>query len=212
MENKLHYILMADIIDSRKFDQQKLMKEFKSVVGKLNTQKSLKLLSPITITLGDEFQGVVRSLESAIDIILGLEEIILSEDLKFQLRYTLIQGQIDTKINSKIAHEMLGEGLTTARERLQELKNGKSRFYVALQNMKLGDAINNAFFALQGIVDNWIRLKDVYIASMFVNKIDYKQIAINVKKEKSVIWKRKKSLKIEEYLAVKNVLRYLGEL
>lgn len=203
---------MADIINSRKFDQQKLMIEFKNAVKLLNDQQRLSLLSPITITLGDEFQGVVNSLESAINIMISLEEIVLSRALNFQLRYTLVQGQIDTKINSKIAYEMLGEGLTAARESLHGLKKTKSRFFIGLKNGKLSDAINNAFFAFQGIIDNWTRLKDGNIASMFLNKIDYKQIAINVNKEKSVIWKRKKSLKIEEYLAIKNVLTYLGEL
>jgi len=210
MEKKLYYVLMADVIDSRKLDQQKLMTEFKNIVRLLNSQQHLNILSPMTITLGDEFQGVVNDLQSAINIIIALEEMILSEELEFKLRYTLIQGQIDTEINNKIAYEMLGEGLTTARERLQELKNDKRRFYIGLKDKKLADAINNTFFAFQGIVDDWTRLNDIYIASRFIHNIDYKQIAIEVNKEKSVIWKRKKSLKIEEYLALKNVLKYLG--
>jgi len=212
MEKKLHYILMADIIDSRKLDQKKLMTEFKSLVGILNAQERSHILSPITITLGDEFQGVLTDLESAIKVIVSIEEIILSKELNFRLRYTLIQGRIDTEINSEIAYEMLGEGLTSAREQLQQLKNEKNRFHVGLKDTKLANAINNAFLAFQSLIDNWTGLNDVQIASMFLNGIDYKQIAIEVNREKSVIWKRKKSLKIEEYFAMKDVLGYLSSL
>jgi hypothetical protein len=212
MEKKLYYVLMADVIDSRKLDQQNLMTQFKNIVMLLNSQHHPNILSPMTITLGDEFQGVVNDLQSAINIIIALEEMILLQELRFKLRYTLIQGQIDTEINSKIAYEMLGEGLTTARQCLQNLKNDKRRFYVGLKDKKLADAVNNTFFAFQGIVDGWTRLNDVYIASKFINDIDYKQIAIEINKEKSVIWKRKKSLKIDDYLALRNVLKYLGEI
>jgi hypothetical protein len=211
MEN-LHYILMADIIDSRKHDQKTLITDFKDVVSVVNTQEAGNLISPLTITLGDEFQGVLTDLESAIQVILNIEEVILSKELNFKLRYTLIEGKIDTEINREIAYEMLGEGLTIARDRLQQLKHEKNRFSIGLRNTKLANAINNAFLAFQGLVDNWTGLNDMQIASMFLNGIDYKQIAIEVNREKSVIWKRKKSLKIDEYLAMKNVLYYLAVL
>lgn len=209
MGKRLNYILMADIINSQKKDQQQLMLDFKRVVNEINTQVKDKFLSPMTITLGDEFQSVVTSLSSGVDIILRLEEEIFSRQMDFKLRYILVEGNIDTPINPKIAYEMLGEGLTTARSGLQQMKSSKSRYNVKLKSEKLEGAVNNTFTALQGIVDDWKVAPDYQIVSKFLENKDYKEVAIEVNREKSVIWKRKISLKVKEYLSLKKVLAYL---
>ena len=75
---------------------------FRKKIDDLNN--SYSLISPITITLGDEFQGIVESLEQGITIIFDLERVLSSEDYPFQLRYALGYGHILTPINSEIAH------------------------------------------------------------------------------------------------------------
>jgi len=211
MKQKLNFILMADIIDSRKKDQQKLMTAFKNVIAEINIQERKKLRSPMTITLGDEFQSVVSNLSSGIHIILQLEEFIISKKLDFKLRYVLVEGEIETPINRKIAHEMLGSGLTDAREMLHQLKESKSRYKVKLQNQKLEEAINHTFTAFQGLINDWKTPLDQQIALKFIENVGYKQIAAEVNREKSVIWKRKFSLKVEEYISLKKVLIYLSK-
>jgi hypothetical protein len=212
MKKKLYYILMADIVDSRMQNQIDLISDFKKLVSTINTTQSDKIISPLTITLGDEFQGIIKDLPSAIKIIIALDEFILNAQLNFKLRYVLVQGKIDTPINDKIAYEMLGEGLTVARETLISGKKDKNHYQIAVKNMELSDALNSTFFVLQRIRDDWDPQKDYLIAARFIQNIDYKEIALEVNREKSLIWKRKKSLKIEEYTALKNVLLYLGNL
>lgn len=212
MKEKLYYILMADIVDSRMQNQIGLISDFKKLVSTINTAQYDKIVSPLTITLGDEFQGIVKDLSSAIKIIIALDEFILNAQLNFKLRYVLVQGKIDTPINHKIAYEMLGEGLTVAREALISGKKEKNHYQIAVKNMELSDALNSTFFVLQRIRDDWDPQKDYLIAARFIQNIDYKEIALEVSREKSLIWKKKKSLKIEEYTALKNVLLYLGNL
>ena len=77
---------MADIIGSRKVDQKKLISDFKEIVGQINTSAKNQLLSPVTITLGDEFQSVAKDLASALTIILQLEERIIMAGKDFKLR------------------------------------------------------------------------------------------------------------------------------
>lgn len=210
MRHRLNFILMADIIGSRETDQNRLMHDFKLVTAKTNNTKQDNLLSPITITLGDEFQAIARDLSSAVDIILDLEETKIQLDKGFRLRYVLQEGKIETPINSSIAYGMMGSGLTDARQTLLEMKKTKTRFRVVLQDKTLGSAIENTFIALQGIIDDWKPEKDYYIVSKFLQNKDYKEVAQELEKERSLIWKREKGLKLNEYFALKEVINYLG--
>ena len=56
------YIVMADVIRSRSYDGGDLMREFGRIVKECNVTHTGALLSPYTITLGDEFQGVAGTL------------------------------------------------------------------------------------------------------------------------------------------------------
>ena len=202
---------MADIVGSRSKDQNGLMARFKAIVKRVDTESRNTLLSPITITLGDEFQSVVSNLSSALQIIISLEEIIVKEEVDFKLRYVLVEGEISTPINPMIAHEMMGSGLTEARETLSELKNTRNRVHVKIKDEARSAAINNAFVGFQDIIDDWKLKKDYYIVSKFLEFGDYKRVAVELNKERSLMWKRERSLKIEAYLALRNVLNYLGQ-
>lgn len=105
----------------------------------------------------------------------------------------------------------LGSGLTDARQTLIEMKKRKTRFHIQLQDKALGIAIENAFIALQEILDDWKPEKDYYIVSSFLQKKDYKKVAHDLEKERSLIWKREKGLKLHEYFALKEVINYLGK-
>jgi hypothetical protein len=202
---------MADVIGSRKSDQNELIQEFRKVTDNTNASCHRHFLSPITITLGDEFQAVAKNLLSAITIILNLEENIIALNGEFHLRYVLLEGKIETPINPAIAYGMLGSGLTKARETLTGMKKNKSRFHVILQDKALENALQNAFIALQGIIDDWRPDKDYYIVAKFLQNRDYKEVALELNKERSLIWKREKGLKLEEFFALKKVINYLGD-
>src|ERR1700759_4336017 len=99
-------ILMADIIGSRKADQAALMNDFKDLVAEVN--KTSNMLSPLTITLGDEFQGLLEGAEDALKVIWKLEETIVEKELNFKLRYVVVEGFIETPFNKEIAYGVMG--------------------------------------------------------------------------------------------------------
>ena len=205
------FILMADIIKSRNKNQQLLINDFREIVANINEEMGEKILSPLTITLGDEFQGILHDLSSALTVIISIEERILKSKKNFQLRYILVEGKIETKINTQIAYEMLGSGLTEAREGLAEMKGSSLKFMTRLRDKKKQDAINHAFFVLQGLTSDWNLLKDSILIETFLVHKDYKLVARELEKNRSLMWKRKKSLKLDEYIALKEVITYLGE-
>ena len=201
---------MADIVDSRKSQQKQLMSDFKELANLITRKNRKKFASPITITLGDEFQSVLFKLSDSLNIIFQLEENLIHLYKGFKLRYVLVEGKIETEINKKIAYGMMGEGLTTAREILNKLKTDKSRFYIELRNKEKANVINSGFKIYQDYVDDWKFDKDYETISKFLVQPDYKVVADSLGKTRSQIWKRRKSLRIEEYYAIKKVITYLG--
>lgn len=197
---------MADIVDSRLKDQRELMSTFKELVGAINQVYAPALLSPLTITLGDEFQGVVQSAQEAISILIALEEQIVHRRLDFKLRYVILKGEIETDINRNIAYGMLGQGLTDARANLNAMKHTHSRMRIEVGSEKENYMLGNAFEIFQSIVDKWDLKQDYELVSSFLKLKDYKLVAEDLARNRSLMWKREKSLNLSSYYAIKNII------
>ncbi|GAB2633203.1 SatD family protein [Belliella aquatica] len=201
-------ILMADVIASTKLNSDILMKQFRLLVDSINNNRHNQLKSPLTITLGDEFQGVIDTIENGIDIIFDMEELRIVHDFDFKLRYVLHEGQIDTEINKNIAYQMLGEGLTKARESLSILKKSNNRFLIQLEDQAKSNALNKAFSIYQNVVDSW-KKKDVALVKEFLKNDDYKVVAKIADIDPSNAWRRKNSLNIKIYKYCKEIILIL---
>lgn len=200
------FIVMADVIRSRTYDGSNLISEFMRIVEECNSAHAGALLSPYTITLGDEFQGVADSLKSAVDTILFLEDRLLAASPAFMLRYVLVYGDIETPINPRIAHGMTGSGLALAREMLTIKRRGRRRFQLYLSGLPYADDLNMLFRLLELISGHWKERDHALIRELVCNNDDV-DVALHFGKTKSQIWKRRKTLQIEEYVTVKELLR-----
>lgn len=194
---------MADVIKSREADGVAVAKDLRHLTEQANKLFKKEIISPLTVTLGDEFQGVINSMQTGIEIIWKLEEMIIEKQIAFKLRYVLSSGKIETPVNRKIAHGMLGEGLTRARELLNKLKKSEERFYLAPG--KNDSRLNKFFILYQSQVDDW-KTKDFTIISDFLKLDDYKTVADKNKKSWSLMWKRRRTLKIKEYKTIKDLI------
>lgn len=201
-----HYILMSDVIESRQKDQTLLMNNFRSCTAFINEKYGHSILSPLTITLGDEFQGVIKDLPSSIKIILELEEFIIKNNFPMKLRYIIHYGQIETKINPDIAYQMLGEGLSHSRNLINKMKEKDTRFYVDIKNAVQKSILNNCFTIYQNIVDKWKIDKDYKLISSLIEHSDYKIVAEILNKDRSLIWKREKNLNMSSFYATKEII------
>lgn len=201
-------ILMADIQNSSQQDQKKLAIQFKALIESANKYFKNELKSPLTITLGDEFQGIPETLATGLKIIFHLEETILRKEYTMKLRYILNTGKIETPVNHKYTHGMMGSGLTAARNQLTLLKKERYRFRISTNSPVKNTALNHALFLYQTYIDHW-RLKDYAIVSSFLNLIDYKMVARKHKLNPSSTWRRQKTLNIAQYISIKEILFYL---
>jgi hypothetical protein len=202
---KMHIILMADIVKSSKGNAKALMKAFSLAVHSVNNQNRKQILSPLTITLGDKFQGVVRNMQAALQVIFDLEQQCMTAATPFKLRYMIVEGDILTAINKENAHAMLGPGLTEARERLGAMKSTRTRFQAKINDESTNEDLNLMFVILQGIVDQWTQAQQK-VVSAFLRFGDYRTVAEKLKKDPSVAWKREKSLMIAEYHAIQKLM------
>lgn len=117
---------MADVVSSGKHDPEHLAVALKSHVETINAKHKADIISPMTITLGDEFQGVCVDLHAAVRTIISSERRIIHSNYEFYLRYIIYEGKISTPINEQTSYGMLGEGLTKARKLLSK-KTKKKR-------------------------------------------------------------------------------------
>lgn len=199
------FILMGDIIGSSTYKASKLRREFMQIVSSCNKTLEGEILSPYTVTLGDEFQGVARSIGGLFDSIFYLEEISLLKRLKFKMRYVGMYGEIDTPINRMKAHGMMGAGLTRAREMLTAKRRRKPRFQFELPDAQMTKELNLLFLVIDGIIAKWDPDDGPLILDMIANNNNV-EVGKKHKKNRTQIWKRRKNMLIEEFRALKEVI------
>ncbi len=191
-----HYILMADIQASSRhaLGGRTLMERFKGLIDEVNNTLAERLLSPLTITLGDEFQGVPSSLSVARELALALEEHRVRRGDEIGLRYVLHYGPIETPVNPSYAHEMLGPGLSHARDLLSEAKALRhGRMLVSLPNNEASEALRDAFDLVHWFVERWDAADYPFVAR-FLDGLDYRKVAEALGRDPSSAWRRERSL------------------
>ena len=197
---------MGDIIGSGGKNLPKLMRDFDKTVSFANHKHNRHILSPLTITLGDEFQGVVKNTAVSADIIISMEEFIIENKLGFKLRYVLNEGEIATPVNRKKSYKMLGEGLTVARKQLESLKKSSDRFRFTLDNAENSIVVNHVFRIIKNVTDKWNIARNHELICSFIKYGDYKKVAKKLNKDRTSMWRREKTLNMESYFAPKEIL------
>lgn len=112
-------VLIADLVGSERAQSlQAVHRVFNEAVGFANEQYASAIESPLTITLGDEFQGLARTLSQAWSIVAALRLRLLVADLC--CRFVIGVAQLETPVNPKAAWNMMGRGLAEARDKLND--------------------------------------------------------------------------------------------
>jgi len=180
------------------------------LVSSCNKNLKHDIISPYTVTLGDEFQGIATSLHAVIEAIFYMEETILRKGLTIKIRYVTVHGAIDTPINRLKAHTMMGDGLTKARKILTDKSRGEPRFRFDLPDAYTTNQLNRLFLILDGLTGRWKTGDGLLIFDMLANPHNEKVGAMHGK-NRTQIWKRRRHLLIEEYRALKEAIMELGQ-
>ncbi len=202
-----YFILMGDVIDSASQDGPSLATRLHTLVAAVNAERRDEILSPLTVTLGDEFQGVCTSLSAASDVIQQCNRHILRQGKPFELRYVLYQGEIETPLNQEIAHGMLGEGLTRARQLLSRKDMSRPRTQIVLEDKR-----SETFHALlYAILDNmWTepglnRFPQIFAELLYTDASD-EEVAHQFDRQRSQVWKYRRNWNMVVYRSSLEIL------
>lgn len=149
---KKYCVIIGDIVQSKEIKNRKaFQRKFHSVLEEINKNfTSNIIISRFTVTIGDEFQGVLKSFGPSYEIIDAIQEMLYPEKLRFGVGW----GEITTQIK-KEAIGMDGPAFHNAREAIltAEKKGRSDIFKLGIPEKEL--AINTLALCLENIRDSW---------------------------------------------------------
>ncbi len=147
-------VLMGDLVGSEGHaDAQGLHAVFNAAIDRQNEARAADLASPLTITLGDEFQGLFNSLVAATQAAREIRFTLMREDI--DCRFVIGSVDMKTPINQDRAWNMMGPGFASARERLGQ-KRAASRYRFSFPDQALLETMLDASGAsLTAIERGW---------------------------------------------------------
>lgn len=151
---KYYAAVMGDLVRSESAPAPELLHyHFNRQVEAANEENRQYLASPLTITLGDEFQGLVTTLTHAAALAHALRLNLLHDGI--QCRFAIGLVEIRTPVNPDKAWNMMGPGLSRTRDRLNE-KSSTTQYRFSLPNAPLIETLLDAIGAgLTAIESGW---------------------------------------------------------
>jgi hypothetical protein len=143
-------VLIGDIVASKRIKNRKeIQKKLQNLFKSFNNNK--EIISPFTITLGDEFQAVFSKADN---IFKYLWEVLFAI-YPVKVRFSFGIGNITTSINTVQAIGMDGPAFYNAREGLTELKQKAFLFNIVHNDEKKVMLIKQVLFLLSHLTSGW---------------------------------------------------------
>jgi hypothetical protein len=123
--SRQYLALVGDIKQSRSLANRPLVQQrLEAVCERLNRHAhTLDLLSPMTVTLGDEFQALFGSAGALWPVVFAVEAALQGdEDSPVSLRFGIGLGELSTSVNPAAAIGMDGPAFYRARDAIDSLK------------------------------------------------------------------------------------------
>jgi len=171
--NTLEYlVIIGDIIKSRDIaNRQDLQFKFKSAMSTIESFNATKIVSPFTVTIGDEFQGVVKTSKGLFNFFNTL-----ADNLNYtNFRYGIGIGNINTLINPKSAIGMDGSAFHNARESLEKAKSKGLKYCFKSNSPK--DQVVNLLLSWKSDAEMKLSLQKRKLLFLKKKKFTQKQIA-----------------------------------
>ncbi len=187
--------IIGDIVESRKVKNRAvLQKDLQKIFRQIN-KSSKTLVSPYTITLGDEFQALYNSANEIFRDILK----VIGNLYPVKIKFSIGIGEITTSINKQQAIGMDGPAFHNARAGLNELK--KLHYYFNIKSVDEIRLIRNSLFLVSHLMGNW-KASRYEITNLYLDGYNVKKIAKKTKLTDKAIYK---NLDAGEIDLIKNI-------
>lgn len=158
-------VVMGDLVGSSgASDHRRLHTRFNRCIDEANQRFVEILASPLTITLGDEFQGLAKALETAFVIGHSVRVSLLRDG--FAIRIAVGTTVLETKLNPDKAWNMMGPGLAEAREKLSDKKDTNCYRFSIPQDEAIELLLAGVGRSLTMIEDAWTQTQVEYVTAI----------------------------------------------
>lgn len=183
-----HVAIIGDIVNSKKIENRNIVqKDFKNILRIINYKYSEDIASDFTITMGDSFQGLLKSRKNIFKIICEIELALSPTELRFGIGI----GDITTDIIRENSLEVDGPAFHRARAMIVELEQKESQYnepYTNLristgeENIEIDRLINSTLSVCSALKSKWTdRQKQIIEAYMDNEMNQYKAAnALNI--------------------------------
>lgn len=183
-------VLIGDIVASREIEQrEELQQNLRQILDTVNEQNE-GLISPYTITLGDEFQAMYTQADHLFEHLV----MIMAKLHPVQVRFSIGIGSIDTPVNKKQAIGMDGPAFHEAREGIKALKGSGFLFSIRVEgedNSTL-KIINSSLTLIGHQMKSWKKNR-LTILYMLMQGKDYKSITKKLDISRVAFYKNKET-------------------
>ncbi|MBS3972814.1 MAG: hypothetical protein KGZ84_07350 [Erysipelotrichia bacterium] len=157
----MYYAIIGDLISSKSLvERREIQQQLETYLAKLNSDYSTHVVKKLSITLGDEFQGLFSSSEYLLEIIHKLEVQMYPTKLRFGVGIGNMKfdfGNVDTPYQSD------GEVWWNARDAIERVKANNSKnkledfsnIYIQSKNKVMNHHLNNVLDLCFSIKNNW---------------------------------------------------------
>lgn len=206
-------MLIGDLIGSKDLnnrEREECQSTLKEILKSINENGSSSKLSPLTITLGDEFQAVYDDLS----IVLADSWSILAALHPVGVRFSIGIGQIYTSINREQALGMDGPAFHVAREGMDQLKSSSKIYNIAIgsaseqaeETVYLVGLINQSLQFLSNELNSWKKTR-LQILVMENRGEPVKKIAEKLGISESAVYKNREEGDLNLILKLKESVR-----
>lgn len=212
---------MATLLVQKKIDNHyQVQKSLESCLADLNNEFQAVLASKLSITLGDEFQGLL-SLDAPLFQIIDRINLAMKP---YQVRFGIGMGKILTDINPEQSIGADGPAYWHARKAINYIhqKNdyGNTQIAVSFDDENQVNIVNTLIASSEVIKSDWrasqeIILKELLALGIYNEQFDQQMLAKRLALTTSALSKRLKSSNIKVYLRARktalNCLKHYGE-
>lgn len=164
-EKERYGAVMGDLVGSSEAaDLRRLHATFNRGIDGANERFTGELASPLTITLGDEFQGLAPDLVTAFVIGHHVRISLLKETLL--VRIAVGTADLETDLNPSKAWNMMGPGLAETRAKLSDKKDANCYRFSMPQDPVLELLLDGVGRSLTTIEDAWTETQVEYVTAI----------------------------------------------
>lgn len=198
---EIYLALIGDVVGSRQVTERaELQRDLERATGRVNKALAPALAAPLTLTAGDEIQGLFRDPAGVVDAVIEVADMVFPA----RLIHGLGLGPLETDLGPDPAL-LDGPCFHRAREALEEAR-GDGSWLVARGLREPGDVVVSALFRLLGeLRSRWTAIQAEHVRHARARP--QKEVAERLRKAESTVSESLKAAGFQAILAGEDALR-----